>query len=91
MIFALFSRVRWPILPLFAMLCIARVSAEDHKFTTSPTLSTEAQNLVQLLEQAHYNRDAVKNDDYAQAIPEFMKALDGQHLCISRCGSHGVC
>jgi carboxyl-terminal processing protease len=35
---------------------------------------------VTLLEQAHYNRDAVHSGDYAQVIPEYMKALDGQHL-----------
>jgi carboxyl-terminal processing protease len=33
-----------------------------------------------LLEQAHYNRDAVHSSDYAQAIPEYMTALDGQHM-----------
>jgi carboxyl-terminal processing protease len=74
------SRARWPVLALYAILSVGGAYAEERKFTTSPTLSIEAQNLVQLLEQAHYNRDAVKNEDYAQAIPEFMKALDGQHL-----------
>jgi carboxyl-terminal processing protease len=57
-----------------------RISASDLRFTTPETLSTEAQALVMLLEQAHYNRDAVHSGDYAQVVPEYMKALDGQHL-----------
>jgi carboxyl-terminal processing protease len=52
----------------------------DRKFTTSPTLAKEAQTLVNLLEQAHYNRDAVHPADYAQVIPAYMSDLDGQHL-----------
>ena len=71
---------RWPVLCLCAILSAAGLYGSDQKFTTPATLSTEAQNLVQLLEQAHYNRDAVKSDDYAQVIPEFMTVLDSQHL-----------
>ncbi|HWA84629.1 MAG TPA: carboxy terminal-processing peptidase [Opitutus sp.] len=52
----------------------------DRKFTTSPTLATEARTLVNLLEQAHYNRDAVHSRDYAQVIPAYMGDLDGQRL-----------
>jgi carboxyl-terminal processing protease len=70
----------WPALFLCAVLSAAGLHGSDQKFTTPATLSTEAQNLVQLLEQAHYNRDAVKSDDYAQVIPEFMSVLDSQHL-----------
>jgi carboxyl-terminal processing protease len=71
---------RWPVVCLCAILSAAGLYGSDQKFTTPATLSTEAQNLVQLLEQAHYNRDAVKSDDYAQVIPEFMTVLDSQHL-----------
>ncbi|MEO6005289.1 MAG: carboxy terminal-processing peptidase [Opitutus sp.] len=52
----------------------------DRKFTTSATLSTEARTLVNLLEQAHYNRDAVRSGDFAQVIPSYMSDLDGQRL-----------
>ena len=52
----------------------------DRKFTTSPTLATEARTLVNLLEQAHYNRDNVHSRDYAQVIPAYMGDLDGQRL-----------
>ena len=52
----------------------------DRKFTTSATLSTEARTLVNLLEQAHYNRDAVHSSDFAQVIPSYMDTLDGQRL-----------
>ena len=52
----------------------------DRHFTTSPTLSTEARTLVQLLEQAHYNREAVHSSNYAEVIPNYMGDLDGQRL-----------
>jgi carboxyl-terminal processing protease len=51
----------------------------DQKFTTLPSVSQEAITLVQLLEQAHYNRDAI-GTDYSQVIPDYMSNLDGQHL-----------
>jgi len=56
------------------------IARTDRKFTSSPTLSTEARTLVNLLEQAHYNRDAVHNADYAQVITSYMGDLDGQRL-----------
>ncbi|HWL14100.1 MAG TPA: carboxy terminal-processing peptidase [Opitutus sp.] len=53
----------------------------DRKFATSPTLATEARTLINLLEQAHYNRDAVRpNVDFVQVIPAYMSDLDGQRL-----------
>ncbi len=52
----------------------------DRKFTTSPTLATEARTLVNLLEQAHYNRDAVRSTDFVEVIPNYMGDLDGQRL-----------
>lgn len=60
--------------------CAAVFAANDRKFTTSTSLSAEATTLVKLLQEAHYNRDAVKPSDYIQVIPDFMSDLDGQHL-----------
>lgn len=54
--------------------------AADRKFVTSETLSSEARTLVNLLEEAHYNRDAVHRSDYEQVIPSYMSDLDGQRL-----------
>ena len=65
---------------LLLAIAVPCLTASDLKFTTPDTLSTEALTLVRLLEQAHYNRDAVHSSDYGQVVPEFMKALDGQHL-----------
>ncbi len=70
---------------LSAALCgflaiAASLHASDRKFSTPNALSTEIRTLVQLLGQAHYNRDKVKNSDYEQVIPDFMGELDGQHL-----------
>ena len=70
---------KW-IAPIVLAVAAQVAVASDLKFTTPDTLSTEAQTLVTLLEQAHYNRDAIHSGDYSQAIPEYMTALDGQHL-----------
>ena len=71
---------RWPLLCIFLAAAAAGHAETEQKFTTSPTLSTEAQILVQLLETDHYNRNAVISADYIQVIPEYMDALDQQHL-----------
>ena len=63
-----------------AALSAATALASDLHFKTPDTLTTEAQTLITLLQQAHYNRDAVNASDYAEVIPDYMKALDGQHL-----------
>lgn len=61
----------------FTSVALARA---DRKFTTPNTLSIEARTLVNVLEEAHYNRDAVHKEDYEQVIPNYMSDLDGQHL-----------
>jgi carboxyl-terminal processing protease len=72
--------------PRIAVVCglaLAFVTgfAADRKFTTPPSLAEEASALVKLLQDAHYNRDAVRESvDYAQVIPDYMSDLDGQHL-----------
>jgi carboxyl-terminal processing protease len=65
---------------LLSLCATTALVAADRKFTTSTTLSTETRTLIQLLEQAHYNRDAVKSSDYTQVVPDYMSELDGQHL-----------
>lgn len=65
---------------VLGLACASAVFAADKKFTTSPTLAKEASTFVKLLEQAHYNHDAVRSADYAQVIPDYMTELDGQHL-----------
>ena len=52
----------------------------DQIFKTSETLKREIQTLVRLLEEVHYNRDAVTPASYAEVIPDYMSDLDGQHL-----------
>jgi len=65
---------------LFSLSVTAALAVTDQKFTSSTALTIEARTLVQLLEQAHYNRDAVHSGDYAEVIPNFMADLDGQRL-----------
>jgi carboxyl-terminal processing protease len=56
-------------------------AANDRKsFSTTTTLASEASTLIKLLEQAHYNHDAVRSSDYAQVIPDYMDDLDQQRL-----------
>lgn len=63
------------------MVLTAGFAAEDRKpFTTSTILAGEAAALIKLLEQSHYNRDAVRAVDYAQVIPDYMEDLDSQKL-----------
>jgi carboxyl-terminal processing protease len=66
-------------LACFAAVGTAGFAVTDQKFITPPNLADEARSFVQLLETAHYNRDAVGND-YSQVIPDYMSDLDGQHL-----------
>ena len=79
-----FLRLRWLALGLVLSGITAGAAstpaATDRKFSTSATLSTEARTLVNLLEQAHYNRDAVTSADFGQVIPSYMNDLDGQRL-----------
>lgn len=66
---------------LVSVLAIGSAEARtDRKFTSSPGLSTESRTLVNLLEQAHYNRDAVHPSDYVEVIKNYMSDLDGQRL-----------
>lgn len=68
--------------PAWLVLATATgLAATDRKsFSTSQTLGHEASTLVRLLEQAHYNRDAVRPTDYSEVIPDYMKDLDGHRL-----------
>ncbi|WP_156468867.1 carboxy terminal-processing peptidase [Cephaloticoccus capnophilus] len=59
---------------------ISSSTADRREFTTSPALSTEARILVQLLSQAHYNRDTVRSSSYIEVIKDYMSALDGQRM-----------
>lgn len=65
---------------VYSLLGASALLAADRKFSTSTSLSTEARTLVQLLEQAHFNRDSVKSSDYTEVISTYMGDLDGQKL-----------
>lgn len=66
---------------LFVLTAGLTLGASDRKaFSTTQTLAAEASTLVRLLEQAHYNHDAVRTADYSQVVPDYMADLDGQRL-----------
>lgn len=62
------------------LLATTALGLTDRKFTASPTISAEVSTMVKMLEQWHYNREAVRSTDYAQVIPDYMESLDGQKL-----------
>ena len=76
----LFRRVRLPL--VFALVAATGFAANgDRKtFSTSPVLAHEATTLTKLLDELHYNHDAVRVADYASVVPDYMGELDGQRL-----------
>jgi len=68
---------------LFLVLLASASGAQtaDRKvFSTSKILSSEASTLTKLLDELHYNHDAVRSSDYASVIPDYMGELDSQRL-----------
>ena len=62
------------------ILCVRAAASVEDTFKTPQNLATEATWLVKLLEGAHYSRSTVHPGDYGAVIPDYMTALDGQHL-----------
>ncbi len=63
---------------LLLTLSISSVLAQsDRTFEVS---SREIMNFVRLLEEAHYNREAVDQSSYSAVIREFMEDWDAHHL-----------
>jgi carboxyl-terminal processing protease len=61
-------------------LLTAAFAAPDREFKTSQVMRLETRTLMQMLEYAGYNKDAVRAADYPQLIPDFMAELDPQRL-----------
>jgi carboxyl-terminal processing protease len=68
--------------PLAIAFSLAAVhgAGDRPRFSTPPTLAAEASTLTKLLDELHYNRDAVRSPDYANVIEDYMSDLDGQRL-----------
>jgi len=77
---AAIRRSRLAILSLALAPCVSILAAADRTFKTSPTLATELHALVQLLEQDQFNRANIHLSDYGEVIPDYMTALDVQHM-----------
>jgi carboxyl-terminal processing protease len=66
---------------LFAAALFAPASARpDRTFELPPTLQIEVKYLIRLLEEAHYNKEAVKPRDYQELIKNYMSDWDGQRM-----------
>ncbi len=68
------------LLALPATFLSAQSIPTDRTFATSPGLNTEIKLLIRLLEEAHYNREAVKPVDYSEVIPNYMSDWDAQRI-----------
>jgi carboxyl-terminal processing protease len=76
----IFRRLRLPALFALAVATGVSATADRKAFSTSPILANEASTLTKLLDELHYNHDAVRSADYASVIPDYMSELDGQRL-----------
>ena len=78
----LFTRLaRHACFALLPLLFMAGACAEQEPhFQAPPRLDIEARTLIKLLEEVHYNRDAVTASSYAEVIPDYLTTLDGQRL-----------
>lgn len=68
---------------LLALALVPPIFAQaktDRTFATPAPLVKEIQLFIKLLEEVHYNRDAVKPKDYAELLPNYMTELDGSRL-----------
>ena len=79
-LFPLRSRFLTSLLLLLASAGTLLAATDRKRFTTPPTLAAEASTLTKLLDELHYNRDAVRSADYANVIPDYMGDLDAQRL-----------
>jgi len=73
-----FRSLLWLCAPLFFASSLA--AGGDRPLKPAPFISREVTALMRLLEEVHYNRDAVKPADYGQVIPDYMAELDGPRL-----------
>jgi carboxyl-terminal processing protease len=67
-------------LALLVPLSWGATPTDRKSFSSTPILAAEAQALIKLLEDQHYNSSAVRSVDYAQVVPDYMEDLDSQRL-----------
>lgn len=65
---------------LAAFLLPAALAANDRDYSTNPLMQNEVRTLKQLLNYVHFNRGAVKPEDYPKLVTDFMALLDPQRL-----------
>jgi carboxyl-terminal processing protease len=76
----LFRRLGLPVVLAFAVATGFAATGDRKPFSTSTILANEASTLTKLLDELHYNHDAVRSADYASVVPDYMGELDGQRL-----------
>ncbi|MBP8257971.1 MAG: hypothetical protein KAX37_11650, partial [Opitutaceae bacterium] len=68
------------VLALLPGILVRAQTTKDQTFSTSTVQAKEVQFLVKLLEEVHYNRDAVKPGDYGEIVQDYMTELDGARM-----------
>jgi carboxyl-terminal processing protease len=68
----------WALPPIARAAAV--VPSAPRQMETPQDMRDEIKNLVQILRQFHYNREAVTIPSYGQLLPDFMASLDGQRL-----------
>ncbi len=52
----------------------------DRDFSTNPLMQNEVRTLKQMLDYVHFNRNALRTEDYPKLITDYMALLDPQRL-----------
>jgi carboxyl-terminal processing protease len=65
---------------LLVAIAIPGAIAIDRDYATNPLMQNEVRTLKQMLDYVHFNRNAVKSEDFPKLITDYMALLDPQRL-----------
>lgn len=65
---------------LWISLLPAAFANTDRSYSTTPLMQKEVSTLRQMLDYVHFNRNAVKSEDYPKLVSDYMALLDPQRL-----------
>jgi carboxyl-terminal processing protease len=65
---------------LLAIIALPSAIAIDRDYATNPLMQNEVRTLKQMLDYVHFNRNAVKSEDFPKLITDYMALLDPQRL-----------
>lgn len=65
---------------LWLVLLPVAFAVSDRDYTTNPLMQNEVRTLKQMLDYVHFNKNALKPEDYPKLITDYMALLDPQRL-----------